>query len=361
MDGNRDESERCIRLAKTLIAQNETQKAIKFLMKAQRLFPSQEANDKSNLNSNSNASYSHTSHGPTSGGGGGGSHREYTDEQLAAVKQIKKCKDYYEILGVTKEAVDSDVKKQYRKLALQFHPDKNKAPGAAEAFKMIGTAFAVLSDAQKRKQYDMYGSEEEQRKRSQTQYYENGYYDYNRGFDGDINADEIFNMFFGGGFPSGNVYVRRTNNRYRETHRHHNNQTQEVASGYNVLLQMMPVLVLLCLSLMSTFFVSDPTYSLSRTQKYSYERKTQNLEVPYFVKENFERENKGSIRRIEQQVEEDYVSNLRASCFRERNYKESMIWRARNFRDKDLEDRAKGLKTPSCDHLHKISQQYVLW
>jgi DnaJ family protein B protein 12 len=55
-------------------------------------------------------------------------------------------------------------------------------------------------------------------------------------------------------------------------------------------------------------------------RKYSYERKTNNLEVPYFVKENFERDYKGSIRRIEQQVEEDYLSNLRASCFRERNY-----------------------------------------
>jgi DnaJ family protein B protein 12 len=46
-------------------------------------------------------------------------------------------------LGVTKEANESELKKSYRKLALQFHPDKNKAPGAGEAFKAIGNAFAV--------------------------------------------------------------------------------------------------------------------------------------------------------------------------------------------------------------------------
>lgn len=62
----------------------------------------------------------------------------YTPEQAEAVKRIKKCKDYYEILMVTKDATDIDIKKQYKKLALQLHPDKNHYPGAGEAFKAIG-------------------------------------------------------------------------------------------------------------------------------------------------------------------------------------------------------------------------------
>ena len=65
-----------------------------------------------------------------------------------------KIKDYYELLGVSKDATDSDLKKGYRKMALQFHPDKTNVPGADEAFKLIGYAYAVLSNAEKRKQYD---------------------------------------------------------------------------------------------------------------------------------------------------------------------------------------------------------------
>jgi molecular chaperone DnaJ len=68
-------------------------------------------------------------------------------------------RDYYEILGVARNAQVDDVKNAYRKLAMQFHPDKNKSPEAESKFKEITEAYAVLSDQEKRRQYDTYGRE----------------------------------------------------------------------------------------------------------------------------------------------------------------------------------------------------------
>jgi molecular chaperone DnaJ len=66
-------------------------------------------------------------------------------------------RDYYEVLGVTKAAGKDEIKSAYRKLALQYHPDRNKSAGAEEKFKEISEAYAVLSDDEKRKRYDVYG------------------------------------------------------------------------------------------------------------------------------------------------------------------------------------------------------------
>lgn len=54
---------------------------------------------------------------------------------LSSLCRVKQCKDFYEILGVQKDASEDELKRSYRKLALKFHPDKNHAPGATEAFK----------------------------------------------------------------------------------------------------------------------------------------------------------------------------------------------------------------------------------
>jgi len=68
-------------------------------------------------------------------------------------------KDYYAILGVSKGATDDELKKAYRKMALKFHPDKNKNAGAEDKFKEIGEAYDVLSDPKKKQIYDQLGEE----------------------------------------------------------------------------------------------------------------------------------------------------------------------------------------------------------
>nr|MDO8133774.1 molecular chaperone DnaJ [Candidatus Njordarchaeum guaymaensis] len=66
-------------------------------------------------------------------------------------------RDYYEVLGVSKDASKDEIKRAYRELALKYHPDRNKSPGAEEKFKELSEAYAVLSDDEKRAQYDRFG------------------------------------------------------------------------------------------------------------------------------------------------------------------------------------------------------------
>jgi molecular chaperone DnaJ len=73
------------------------------------------------------------------------------------VKRMAAKRDYYEVLGVPKTASKDEIKDAYRKLALQYHPDRNKSQDAEEKFKEISEAYAVLSDDEKRRQYDMLG------------------------------------------------------------------------------------------------------------------------------------------------------------------------------------------------------------
>ncbi len=102
-------------------------------------------------------------------------------------------KDFYEVLGVSKTATDEEIKRAFRKLAKQYHPDVNKEPGAEEKFKEIGEAYAVLSDPEKRKQYDQFGHAAFQNGGAGGY----GYQDFNFG---DINLDDILSDLFGGGF-----------------------------------------------------------------------------------------------------------------------------------------------------------------
>ncbi|CCE86445.1 Piso0_004935 [Millerozyma farinosa CBS 7064] len=97
---------------------------------------------------------------------------------------------FYDLLGVSPSATDSELKKAYRKAALKYHPDKNPSPEAADKFKSLSHAYEVLSDDQKREVYDTYGEEGLSGAGP-------------GGMGGGMGAEDIFAQFFGGGFGMG--------------------------------------------------------------------------------------------------------------------------------------------------------------
>ena len=129
-------------------------------------------------------------------------------------------RDFYEILGVDKKASNDEIKKAYRKLALQYHPDRNKEAGAAEKFKEVTEAYEILANPEKRQKYDQFGAAafdpsagfggfgqgtggQTYRQGPFTYTYSTGGNGSNFDFGGFSDPFEIFEQFFGGGFGSG--------------------------------------------------------------------------------------------------------------------------------------------------------------
>lgn len=366
---NKDEALRCIEIAVQAFSDGKLEKAEKFLYKAEKLYPTNKAKElltkvknvppssgggqfNSNPNKAQRSGSNDTETRRRHNSGTRNVEPDYTTEQIEAVRKVKKCKDYYEILGITKTATDSEIKKAYKKLALQLHPDKNRAPGAAEAFKAVGNAAGVLTDVEKRKQYDLYGLNEQHNHGvgGNTHSTRSGYYTsdfgYTRGFQADVSAEELFNMFFGGGFPQQNIYMRSQRRRQQREER-------ENQSSSSALINLLPILLLIGLSMMSSLFISDPIYSLTQSHKYSVKRETNTLKIPYYVKDNFYSEYQGSVGRLEESVEEEFINHLKHSCAREKSYRDSMMTKARSFGDRDLYRKAQNINLPSCENLQK--------
>ncbi|KAI5640865.1 hypothetical protein M9H77_00167 [Catharanthus roseus] len=348
MDGNKDEALKCLRIAKDSIES------------ARRLDPSIEiddllaklnssANDSSGANEEPSNSPKEPERGPrrrVSANGQSASPSSasssasvaYTEEQVTVVREIKRKKDYYEILGLEKTCSVEDVRKAYRKLSLKVHPDKNKAPGSEEAFKIVSKAFQCLSNEETRKKYDLVGSDEPVYEMRTHRRSPGGMQGFNGFYDADVDAEEIFrNFFFGGMHPAtttqfggfsfgpGGVNVRMGGDR-----------------GSNgcarTLIQLLPVLLIFLLSFMPT---QQPLYSLTRSYPYEH-RFTTPRSVNYYVKSGkFEQEYPpGSPQRVnlEERVEHDYYSIISHNCRQER---QQQFWGYRR-------------ETPNCDALQRF-------
>lgn len=106
------------------------------------------------------------------------------------------AKDYYKLLGVERDATREDIKKAYKRLAKQYHPDINKSSSASEKFKEINEAAAVLGNDKKREQYDRFG---------EAGTGQHSDFDFS-GFSADFDFGDVFDQFFGGDSLFGNVF-----------------------------------------------------------------------------------------------------------------------------------------------------------
>uniref|UniRef100_A0A1I8BMG4 J domain-containing protein n=1 Tax=Meloidogyne hapla TaxID=6305 RepID=A0A1I8BMG4_MELHA len=224
----------------------------------------------------------------------------YTTEEASHVDRIRHCKDYYEILQISSaEFNETLLKKKYKELALKLHPDKCKAPGSTEAFKALGNAYAVLSDSKKREDYDRFGSEDQgithrthrhHHRHHHSEFYE---FDVNRGFEAEMSPEDIFEMFFGGAFSNTTMNRRRTQFHFRQNY----GQPQEE----------------------TVYFINAcyiPCYLYST---YTVQRFTRDLQVPYYVKQDFEQNYRGKVQQVENNVENEYISLLRNRCYQEKS------------------------------------------
>ncbi|CAO2183711.1 unnamed protein product [Urochloa humidicola] len=344
MEGNKDDAAKCLRIGKGALEAGDRARAVKFLSKAKRLDPSLPIDDLLapllNPEDDSPASSSSSPAPPTQPAAAEGAQaaeaeglrerkqkgkkreeeettgaaaREYTAEQLEVVRQVKKhSRDYYQILGLEKDCTVEDVRKAYRKLSLKVHPDKNKAPGAEDAFKAVSKAFQCLSDAESRKRYDLVGSDEPvtHHRRASTARAYNGYYE------DDFDPDEIFrNFFFGGMAPATTRQFGQFGTfHFRTGGMHAHGQQNSGGSTVRMLIQLLPVLLLLLLNFLPS---SEPVYSLSRN--YPYEHKFQTPRgVAYYVKTpNFEEQypiQSTERATLERHVERDYYSIVSQNC-----------------------------------------------
>lgn len=139
-------------------------------------------------------------------------------------------KNYYDTLGVDRKASEQDIKKAYKRMALKFHPDKNKDPGAEEKFKEIAEAYDVLIDAEKRATFDRFGEDGLKgnvRRHSHSapvdpQFHSPFFGPGARGGGfGHIDPFELFRSFFGTGDPFSSFDDFGLHNHHHQVHQQH--------------------------------------------------------------------------------------------------------------------------------------------
>eukprot|EP00826_Nyctotherus_ovalis_P064524 TRINITY_DN9466_c0_g8_i1.p1 TRINITY_DN9466_c0_g8~~TRINITY_DN9466_c0_g8_i1.p1 ORF type:complete len:384 (+),score=140.73 TRINITY_DN9466_c0_g8_i1:205-1356(+) len=254
-------------------------------------------------------------------------------------EEVLAKKNYYEILGVEKTAPEEEIKKQYKKLALKLHPDKNRSPKATEAFKKVTQAFSCLSNKEKRQIYDEHGDEEGFKTR-----YRDVFKD-----EEDMDPQDYFEYYF---------YGRTTRDRRRR------GQGQQEMPWYGkwlALMQFLPIVLMVLLSTYLNYTASpEPGFSLEMKEPYTFKRTTMEQEIPYYVAptSNPKLLEYYDTKEFESRVFSTYRQKLDAECKQARNKKfeleESKKTAGSQEEIGEIEDAIYDLDMSSCETLREL-------
>eukprot|EP00986_Skeletonema_menzelii_P004587 scaffold1572_cov141-Skeletonema_menzelii.AAC.2 len=374
MEVNKEEAARCRDIGAAALRSGQTARAVKMFSKSLKLYPLpgvnallQQAEKKlqsedEGSTTNGGSSFNENSSRPNNYSSAPST---YTPAQEQIVSQILKAKQggrgaHYRVLGIEQSADEAAIKKAYRKLALKLHPDKNSAPHADEAFKAVGLAYATLSDTQKRTIYDRYGEEDPDNRGGGMGGGMRGRGG-NMHFNGqEVNPEDIFNMFFGGGMPGGmggggmggpgfRVYTSGMGPGFafggmhpnmQRARRQQQQQQQQQAGPEGILGQLVQFLPLLMILFLSFFNMPGQSsggatggsryFSLTPVNPYVnplHTKLSTVKDIPYFVTDQFVRtigRDRYQLSQVERMVEESYKRYLLDECKNQKDYKKKL-------------------------------------
>jgi len=367
-EANKEEIDRCKQIAQSALSGGDAEKATRMLQKAKRMCPtdtsiddllakaqaaaaspgasSPSARGDSDANPTASEGFRHRTSTASNASAGASSNvrtgkdgRQYTTEQMQLVQRILRTKDYYDILEVPKNASEEVAKKAYRKLALKLHPDKNRAPGADEAFKKLSKAFQCLTDPEKKQVYDTYG-DEERIPQQQRHHYQQDF----------MTPEDLFAAFFGGG-PV-----------FHQQQRHHAHHQDEGQMQRMQIFQALPVLLLVLLTLSN--FAKDGgggRFSFQPNNAYRNERTTPTLNVAYYVTDDFEEhysEGTRPLAEFDRQVEIYHIRNLGSDCDYQEKTQYKKVLQAKRRRNEEELQEARNLGRPACDKLERVKKKF---
>lgn len=355
-DEKQDNARNYLRASEKLWKENNTKKAIKFLEKAQNCWPLPEipsyfekyktpfdpsspssvpafssslpsytptnSSSSSSARNTSTESPSCSTSSPSSFSSPSPSHEEpkFTTEQQEEAVRVSKLKNYYDILGIKKEATEDDIKRAYRKLAIKLHPDKNHAPAAEDAFKKVTQAYSCLSDGQKKSFYDIFGEEQGA----------NG----EEPIKPDLTPEQIDEMFF---TPEGAPLPI---------------PEKKAPTGVWKYFQLLPLALLITLAFL--FGNQTPSYSLLATSECALPRVTTS-QTPFFTSASFESYDPRARKAAESEMDMQYVRTLNDACGLEKLERQTLVNSAKNLKGQELKDKLREVAAFSMDscELHK--------